>query len=44
MSGSGVFEYTMVVSAIDGSRMPKLSEQLRTMPSILEFRISPTGD
>ena len=44
MSGSGVFEYTMVVSTIDGSKMQKMADPLRRMPSILEFRISPTGD
>ncbi|MGC1181272.1 MAG: MgtC/SapB family protein [Methyloceanibacter sp.] len=44
MSDSGVFEYTMVVSTIDGSQMQKMADQLRRMPSILGFRISPTGD
>jgi putative Mg2+ transporter-C (MgtC) family protein len=44
MGREGVFDYTMVVSAIDGVRMPNLANKLRTMPSLLEFRMSPTGD
>ena len=37
-------EYRMVIRARDRDNASKLSEHLLTLPEVLEFRISPTGD
>ena len=38
------FEYRMVIGTIDSNKMSKLADDLRTLPEIRTFRISPTGD
>jgi putative Mg2+ transporter-C (MgtC) family protein len=38
------FEYRMVLRTSDSENMRRLAETLRDSPSVLEFRISPTGD
>ena len=44
-NGNGAeFDYRMVIRTADRQNMQKLAEKLCTMPAILEFRISPTGD
>ena len=40
----GQFEYRMVLRTMDASNARTLSDRLRTDPSVLEFRIAPTGD
>jgi putative Mg2+ transporter-C (MgtC) family protein len=39
-----IFEYRMVIRSYDRSNADRLSQQLRTLPGIIEFRIAPTGD
>ncbi len=39
-----IFEYRMVIRTRDRRNAEKLSQYLRTVPDIKEFRISPTGD
>ena len=39
-----LFEYRMVLKTDNPQNMEKLSQRLRELPDILEFRISPTGD
>jgi putative Mg2+ transporter-C (MgtC) family protein len=39
-----IFEYRMVIRTRDRRNAEKLSQYLRTLPDIKEFRISPTGD
>ena len=43
-SNGAEFDYRMVIRTADRQYMQKLAEKLRTMPAIIEFRISPTGD
>ena len=43
-SNGAEFDYRMVIRTADRQNMQKLAEKLRTMPAIIEFRISPTGD
>ena len=43
-SNGAEFDYRMVIRTADRQNMQTLAEKLRTMPAILEFRISPTGD
>jgi putative Mg2+ transporter-C (MgtC) family protein len=38
------FEYRMVLRSRDPKSAEKLSQHLRTLPQVIEFRISPTGD
>jgi putative Mg2+ transporter-C (MgtC) family protein len=38
------FEYRMVLRSRDPKSAEKLSQHLRTLPHVTEFRISPTGD
>ena len=38
------FEYRMVLRSRDPKSAEKLSQHLRTLPQVTEFRISPTGD
>jgi putative Mg2+ transporter-C (MgtC) family protein len=38
------FEYRMVIRTSDKTAIERLAGSLRTMPEIIEFRISPTGD
>jgi putative Mg2+ transporter-C (MgtC) family protein len=38
------FEYRMVLRSRDPKSAEKLSQHLRTLPQVVEFRISPTGD
>jgi putative Mg2+ transporter-C (MgtC) family protein len=40
----GQFEYRMVLRTMDATNARTLSEKLRADPSVLEFRIAPTGD
>jgi putative Mg2+ transporter-C (MgtC) family protein len=45
VSGDGrFFEYRMIIRTGDWDNMRRLAETLRERPSIVEFRISPTGD
>ncbi|HEX2150992.1 MAG TPA: MgtC/SapB family protein [Stellaceae bacterium] len=39
-----VFEYRMVIRTRDREAAQRLSQQLCTLPGIIEFRIAPTGD
>jgi putative Mg2+ transporter-C (MgtC) family protein len=39
-----VFEYRMVIRSRDRRRAESLSQHLRSMPDVQEFRIAPTGD
>jgi len=39
-----VFEYRMVIRSRDRSNAQALSQHLLTLPDVVEFRISPTGD
>lgn len=39
-----IFEYRMVLRTADQENLLRLSEKLRTMPEVYEFRIAPTGD
>ena len=39
-----VFEYRMVIRTRDRSAAAQLSQYLCTVPGIIEFRITPTGD
>ena len=40
----GQFEYRMVLRTLDAANARALSDKLRLDPSVLEFRIAPTGD
>ena len=40
----GQFEYRMVLRTLDAANARTLSDKLRLDPSVLEFRIAPTGD
>jgi putative Mg2+ transporter-C (MgtC) family protein len=40
----GQFEYRMVLRTLDAANARVLSDKLRADPSVLEFRIAPTGD
>jgi putative Mg2+ transporter-C (MgtC) family protein len=40
----GQFEYRMVLRTMDATNARALSDKLRADPSVLEFRIAPTGD
>jgi putative Mg2+ transporter-C (MgtC) family protein len=40
----GQFEYRMVLRTMDAANARTLAEKLRADPSVLEFRIAPTGD
>jgi putative Mg2+ transporter-C (MgtC) family protein len=40
----GQFEYRMVLRTLDPANARALSDKLRADPSVLEFRIAPTGD
>jgi putative Mg2+ transporter-C (MgtC) family protein len=42
--GGGLFEYRMVLKSRDRANAEKLSQHLRALPEVVEFRISPTGD
>ncbi len=42
--GGKQFEYRMVLKSRDPKSAETLSQQLRKLPEVLEFRISPTGD
>jgi putative Mg2+ transporter-C (MgtC) family protein len=42
--GGNQFEYRMVLKSRDPSSAETLSQHLRSLPSVIEFRISPTGD
>ena len=44
MEGGKQFEYRMVIRSPDRRNAEKLSQHLRTLPQVIEFRISPTGD
>lgn len=45
LTGEGkYFEYRMIVRTLDAGNIRSLSESLNRAPTILEFRISPTGD
>jgi putative Mg2+ transporter-C (MgtC) family protein len=45
VTGDGrFFEYRMIIRTNNGDNMRRLAETLRQRPSIVEFRISPTGD
>jgi putative Mg2+ transporter-C (MgtC) family protein len=45
VSGDGrFFEYRMIIRTNDWDNMRRLAETLRDRASIVEFRISPTGD
>lgn len=39
-----LFEYRMVLKSRDPKNAENLSQHLRTLPDVVEFRISPTGD
>jgi putative Mg2+ transporter-C (MgtC) family protein len=42
--GGKLFEYRMVIKTRDHKNAGSLSQHLRTLPNVVEFRISPTGD
>jgi len=42
--GGELFEYRMVLKSRDPANAEKLSQHLRALPEVVEFRISPTGD
>jgi putative Mg2+ transporter-C (MgtC) family protein len=42
--GGKQFEYRMVIRSKDRKSAETLSHQLRALPEVIEFRISPTGD
>ena len=42
--GGEIFEYRMMIKSRDRSATDKLSQFLRGLPEVVEFRISPTGD
>jgi putative Mg2+ transporter-C (MgtC) family protein len=44
LEGGKLFEYRMVIRGNDRKQAEALSEHLRSLPDVLEFRISPTGD
>jgi putative Mg2+ transporter-C (MgtC) family protein len=44
IESGAVFEYKMVVSTFDFSKIKALANRLRTMPDILEFHVSPTAE
>jgi putative Mg2+ transporter-C (MgtC) family protein len=44
ISGGAFFEYRMVLKTHDPQNTEKLSQQLRKMQDVKEFRIAPTGD
>jgi putative Mg2+ transporter-C (MgtC) family protein len=37
-------EYRMVIRSRDPCKAESLSEELRRLPQVIEFRIAPTGD
>ena len=39
-----VFEYRMVIRSRERRNAEKLSQHLRTLPNVKEFRIAPMGD
>ena len=39
-----LFEYSMVIRTADTANLKALADRLRGLPSVMEFRISPTGD
>jgi putative Mg2+ transporter-C (MgtC) family protein len=39
-----IFEYRMVIRSRDRRNAESLSEHLRKLPHVIEFRIAPTGD
>jgi putative Mg2+ transporter-C (MgtC) family protein len=42
--GGKLFEYRMVLRSRDPKNAERLSQHLRKLPQVIEFRISPTGD
>jgi putative Mg2+ transporter-C (MgtC) family protein len=42
--GGKLFEYRMVLRSRDPKNAERLSQYLRKLPQVIEFRISPTGD
>jgi putative Mg2+ transporter-C (MgtC) family protein len=42
--GGRLFEYRMVLRSRDPKSAEMLSQHLRKLPDVIEFRISPTGD
>jgi putative Mg2+ transporter-C (MgtC) family protein len=42
--GGQQFEYRMTIKSQDRSNAERLSEHLRNLPEVIEFRITPTGD
>jgi putative Mg2+ transporter-C (MgtC) family protein len=42
--GGKVFEYRMVIKSRDRKNAEALSQHLRRLPEVIEFRIAPTGD
>jgi putative Mg2+ transporter-C (MgtC) family protein len=42
--GGALFEYRMVIRSQDRKNAEVLSQHLRELPEVVEFRISPTGD
>lgn len=42
--GGDVFEYRMMIKSRDRAATDRLSQYLRGLPEVVEFRISPTGD
>src|SRR4029453_11050123 len=42
--GGKLFEYRMVIRSRDRKSAETLSQHLRDLPEVIEFRISPTGD
>lgn len=39
-----LFEYSMVIRTLNENNVGRLSEALCAQPTVLEFRIAPTGD
>lgn len=42
--GGKIFEYRMVIRSRDPRKAESLSDELRKLPQVIEFRIAPTGD
>jgi putative Mg2+ transporter-C (MgtC) family protein len=42
--GGKLFEYRMMLRTLDRRNTETLSQHLRNLPQVIEFRISPTGD
>src|SRR5215217_1896058 len=42
--GGKQFEYRMTIKSLDRKNAERLSARLRSLPAVIEFRVTPTGD